>query len=98
MNKQESMDILNECIDWLENASSEQVRMMQKVYGEEKNRFFFGGEVAGILLPSQVDTVQETIHFPNKKGKTLFGNNGAIQYCKDEFQEINITADEDFAA
>ncbi len=34
MDKQESMDILNECLEWLEHASSEQVQMMQKVYNE----------------------------------------------------------------
>lgn len=46
--------ILDECIDWLQNASDEQIRKMQSIYKEEKKNFSSNSDGIEILLPSQM--------------------------------------------
>lgn len=103
MDKKESMNILDECINWLQNASGVQIETMQNIYKEEKKKFSSNNDGIEILLPSQIryDKVvveEDRFDFPSKKVKTMIGNNCVMKYCKNEFNEANINELEDFAA
>jgi len=54
MDKKVSMDILDECISWLQNASDVQIETMRDIYREEKKVFIPKEEDLEILLPSQM--------------------------------------------
>ncbi len=103
MDKKESMDILDECINWLQNASGVQIETMQNIYKEEKEKFLLNRDGIEILLPSQMRydkfvVEEDRFDFPSKKVKTMIENKGVMKYCKNEFNEANINELEDFAA
>lgn len=103
MDKKVSMDILDECINWLQNASDVQIETMRDIYREEKKAFIPKEEDIDILLPSQgkMDKFiveEEKINIPNKKVKTAIENNVAMKYCDKEFNEANVNDWEDIAA
>ncbi len=52
MDKKVSMNILDECINWLQNASDVQIETMQNIYREEKKAFFPKEDGIEVLLPS----------------------------------------------
>lgn len=103
MDKKESMNILDECINWLQNASGVQIETMQNIYKEEKKKFSSNSDGIEILLPSQMRydkfvVEEDRFDFPSKKVKTMIENNSVMKYCKNEFNEANINELEDFAA
>ncbi len=103
MDKKVSMNILDECINWLQNASDVQIETMQNIYREEKKTFFPKEDGIEILLPSQMKTdkfivEKEKVDIPNKKVKVAIENNDVMKYCKNEFNEANMNEWEDFAA
>lgn len=104
MDKQVSMNILDECINWLQNASEEQIETMQNIYREEKRKFHSKENGIEILVPSQVEigskfmVEEEKVDIPNRKVMTTIENNDVMKYCKNEFNEANVNEWEDFAA
>lgn len=103
MDKKVSMNILDECINWLQNASDEQIETMRNIYREEKKAFISKEEGIEILLPSQMEmgeviVEEEKLDIPYKKLKTAIENNDVMKYFKKEFNEANMNEWEDFAA
>lgn len=101
MDKNQSMNVLDECIKWLQNASGAQIETMQNIYKEEKKKPISNEESIEILLPSQMEKdkfEKEKIDIPIRKVKSTIEDNDEMKYCKAEFNEANVNDWEDIAA
>ena len=103
MDKKVSLSILNECINWLQNASDVEIDKMRDIYREEKEKFFSSDSDIELLLSTQVGDSkffeeEEDIDIPSIKVKTAIDNKAEMRYCNKEFNDANISEWEDFAA
>ena len=103
MDKEVSMDILEECINWLQNASPVQIETMRNIYKEEKKAFVSKEEDIEILLPPQMKMdknilEEEMVNIPNRKVKAAIENDVLMNYCNKEFNEASVNNWEYIAA
>ena len=94
---------MNECINWLQNASDVEIDKMRDIYREEKEKFFSSDSDIELLLSTQVGDSkffeeEEDIDIPSIKVKTAIDNKAEMRYCNKEFNDANISEWEDFAA
>lgn len=102
MNKKRSLDILDDCIKWLENASDLEIKRMQEIYNDEKKNSNYNSEEIELLLPATMETatevLEEKFEIEDIKIVPPIIIEDELKYVEDEFNEAMVNEWEDFAA
>lgn len=102
MDKKKSLDILDECIKWLENASELEIKKMQKIYNDEKKNSSYDNDEIELLLPSKIEMnrviLEEKFAIQDMKIVPPIVTKHELKYVENEFNEAIVNEWEDFAA
>lgn len=64
MNKRQSLDILDQCINWVKDASDTDVENMRKIYREETQKVNSMKDDSLFLMPDDIPFVIPAFHIP----------------------------------
>lgn len=102
MDKKKSLDILDECIKWLENASELEIKKMQKIYNDEKKNSSYDNDEIELLLPSKIEMnkviLEEKFAIEDMKIVPPIVTKHELKYVENEFNEAIVNEWEEFAA
>lgn len=102
MDKKKSLDVLDECIKWLENASELEIRKMQKIFHDEKKNSSYDNNEIELLLPSKIEMnrviSQEKFAIKDMKIVPPVVTKHELKYVENEFNEAEVNEWEGFAA
>lgn len=101
MDKKKSLAILDECIQWLENASDLEIKRMQEIYHDEKKSSSNNDEIE-LLFPVEMKAArvvfEEKFQIEDIKILSPIIVENELKYVESEFNEAIVNEWEDFAA